>query len=266
MKERRGGLRGQRPGRPAGAQPLRLRLRAGGGASGGARAGALGGRGARRRRRRARGVRARDARPGHVEARAARHPRMRFSSARVFPLALMFALALLTFYLERAVRVDEQHPSLRRHDPDYLLHNFTTTTYDRAGAAQPVLSAEKMVHYPDDDSTELTAPRMVQSRAPGARFTVTADRGVLSAGGDEIFLYGNVVLVREADALRPRTRVTTSFLHVLQERSLARTDEPVAIDEEHRAITGRGMEFNNETSEFLLHNDVRVRIEPGGSK
>jgi len=191
---------------------------------------------------------------------------VRLSAARLFPLALMFSLALLTFYLERAVRVDDRHPSMRRHDPDYLLFNFTTTTYDRDGAAQSVLSADKMVHFPDDDSTELTAPRMVQTRAPGARFTVSAERGVLSAGGDEIFLYGNVVLVREADALRPRTRVTTSFLHVLQEQALARTDQPVSIVEERRAITGRGMEFNNETSEFLLRNDVRVRLEPGGKK
>jgi lipopolysaccharide export system protein LptC len=191
---------------------------------------------------------------------------VRISAARLFPLVLMFALALLTFYLERAVRVDQQHPSLRRHDPDYLLHHFTTTTYDRDGAAQSVLSADKMVHYPDDDSTELTAPRMVQTRAPGARFTVTAERGVLSPGGDEIFLYGNVVLVREADALRPRTRVTTGFLHVLQERALARTDQPVSIEEERRTITGRGMEFNNETSEFLLRNDVRVRLEPRQTK
>jgi len=191
---------------------------------------------------------------------------MSFSAARLFPLLLMFSLALLTFYLERAVRVEESHPSLRRHDPDYLLNNFVTTTYDRAGAAQAVLSAQKMVHFPDDDSTELTAPRMVQSRAPGARFTVTADRGVLSSGGDEVFLYGNVVLVREADALRPRTRMTTSFLHVLQERSLARTDQAVSIEEERRTITGRGMEFNNETSEIELRNDVRVRLEPGGRR
>ena len=32
---------------------------------------------------------------------------------------------------------------------------------------------------------------------------------------DEIFLYDNVVLVREADAGRPETRMTTEFLHIL---------------------------------------------------
>jgi len=45
----------------------------------------------------------------------------------------MLALALLTFYLERAVREEEPHAPLRRHDPDYLVSNFTTTTYNRDG-------------------------------------------------------------------------------------------------------------------------------------
>ena len=183
---------------------------------------------------------------------------MRFSTQRLFPLALMFSLALLTFYLERAVRVEEQHPSLRRHDPDYRLANFTTTTYGRDGAAESMLSAAQMVHFPDDDSTELTAPRIVHARKPGPRFTVTAERGVLSSGGDEIFLYDNVVLVRDADARRPQARMTTSFLHILQERALVRTDREVSILEERRTLSGRGMEYHNASSEFILRNDVRA--------
>ena len=191
---------------------------------------------------------------------------MRLSTTRLFPLALMLALALLTFYLERAVRVDDQHPSLRRHDPDYRLTNFTTTTYNREGQAETMLSATQMVHYPDDDSTALSAPRVVQSKPAEARLTMEADRGVLSSGGGEIFLYDNVVLVREADALRPQTRITTSFLHILRERSLVRTDREVHIVEHRRSISGRGMEYYNESSEFLLRNDVQARFEPNSKK
>ena len=191
---------------------------------------------------------------------------MRFSTARLFPLALMLSLALLTFYLERAVRVEEQHPSLRRHDPDYRLTNFTTTTYGRDGKSETVLSAVQMVHYPDDDSTELTAPRMVQERQPAPRFTVNADRGVLSSGGDEIFLYENVVLVRDANVRRPQARMTTSFLHILQDRALVRTDREVSISDERRSLSGRGMEYHSESSEFILRNDVRARFEPERKK
>jgi lipopolysaccharide export system protein LptC len=187
---------------------------------------------------------------------------MRVSTTRLFPLALMVALALLTFYLDRTVRVEETQGSPRRHDPDYLLINFTTTTFNAQGAAESMLSAAKMVHYPDDDSTELTAPRIVQSKPSEPRFSVNADRGVLSSGGDEIFLYDNVVLLREAHGARPAARFTTSFLHLVRDRSLVRTDREVHIVEEQRALTGRGMEYNNATSQFHLRNQVEARFLP----
>jgi lipopolysaccharide export system protein LptC len=176
------------------------------------------------------------------------------STTRLFPLGLMLALALLTFYLERTVREDDAPPALRRHDPDYLVSNFTTTTYNHEGAAETVMSAMKMVHYPDDDTTELLAPRLVQAKPNEPRFTVRAERGQLSRDGDEIFLFGAVLLV---------ARMTTEFLHILRERSLARTDKPVKIVEGGRSLQGRGMEYNNETRELVLRHDVQARFVTG---
>lgn len=184
------------------------------------------------------------------------------STTRLFPLALMLSLALLTFWLDHQVRVEETaHPSLRRHDPDYLVDNFTTTTYNREGKEEMVLSAARMLHYPDDDSTELTAPRVMQAKPAQSRFTVSADRGKVSREGDEIFLYDNVLLVREADAARPEARMTTSFLHILRDRSLVRTDREVLFEEEGRSLVGRGMEYYNATRELFLRSDVQARFE-----
>ena len=150
---------------------------------------------------------------------------------------------------------------MRRHDPDYLVMNFTTTTYDRDGRAETVLSAERMLHYPDDDSTELAAPRLMQSRPKQPRFTARADRGKVSREGDEIFLYDNVVLVREADGSRPEARMSTSFLHILRDRALVRTDRKVLFEEDGRSLTGRGMEYRNDTRELQLLNEVRGSFE-----
>lgn len=185
---------------------------------------------------------------------------MRFSTTRIFPLALMLALALLTFYLERTVRDDESPPALRRHDPDYIVTNFTTTTYTGEGAVETVMSAERMVHYPDDDTTELFAPRVVYAKPQQPRFSVRAERGELSRDGDEIFLYGDVVLVRDAAANRPEARMTTEFLHVLRDRSLVRTDRLVKIVEGGRSLEGRGMEYNNASRELVLRADVIARF------
>lgn len=187
---------------------------------------------------------------------------MRLSTTRVFPLALMLSLALLTFYLERMVRDDDAPPSARRHDPDYVITNFTSTTFDRDGMPLNVLSAERMLHFPDDDSTELEAPRVVQTKPGEPRMSVRAERGAMSADGAEIFLYDDVVMVREGDETGPEARLTTSFLHIVRERSLVRTDREVTIVEEHRSLRGRGMEYNSDSRVFTLMADVHGRFEP----
>lgn len=183
---------------------------------------------------------------------------MTLPTTRLFPLALMFTLALITFYLERAVRQEESHPAALRHDPDYMVTNFTTTSYGADGKVESVMSAAKMIHYPDDDSTELVEPRLVQSKPEQPRVTVRADRGTLAREGDEVFLYDNVELVREG---AEPARLTTDFLHVVQERTLALTDRPVVLQDDRRRLAGRGMEYNWGSGTLQLHHDVRGRFD-----
>ena len=191
---------------------------------------------------------------------------MTFSATRLFPLLLMLALALVTFWLERTVREELPHPSLRRHDPDYLVEQFVVTKYNAAGVLESTISAAKMIHYPDDDSTELVAPRVVQAKANEPRMTLSADRGAISQNGEELFLFGNALLVREAGGGRSEARMQSSFLHVIGARSLVRTDREVEILEAGRTISGRGMEYHSETLQFFLRDRVRGRFEPARKK
>jgi lipopolysaccharide export system protein LptC len=191
---------------------------------------------------------------------------MKSSATRLFPLVLVLALALLTFWLERTVRDEEVHPSQRRHDPDYLVEQFVVTKFNAAGALESTVSAAKMVHYPDDDSTELVAPRLVQAKANEPRMTLSADRGAISHNGEELFLFGNALLVREAGGGRSEARMQSSFLHVIGARSLVRTDREVQVFESGRTLSGRGMEYHNETWQLFLRNQVRARFEPSKKK
>ena len=188
---------------------------------------------------------------------------MRLSTTRMFPLILMLALAGLTFWLERTVREEEGgHPSQRRHDPDYVVDNLTHTRFDVQGRVESTLVAAKMLHYPDDDSTALVAPHLVQIKPNEPRIQLSADRGALSQDGEEVFLYDNVLLVREAGPDTSETRMRTSFLHVVQAHSVFRTDRDIVITEEDRVISGRGMEYRNDTRELFLRERVRGRFEP----
>jgi len=183
------------------------------------------------------------------------------SATRLFPLLLMLALALLTFWLERTVRVEAVPAALRSHDPDYVVERFTITDFNRDGVAESALSAARMEHFPDDDSTELLAPRVLQSKPQLPRLALSADRGTLSQDGEEAFLYDNVLVVREAGAGSAEARMHTSFLHVVRARSLMRTDREVRISEGGRAMVGRGMEYDNQSRQLSLHANVRGSFE-----
>ena len=188
---------------------------------------------------------------------------MRASATRLFPLMLMLALAALSLWLERTVREEDAlHPSLRRHDPDYIVDRLLYTRYNALGEIESTLEAAKMVHYPDDDTTELVAPHMVQTKTNEPRVTVTAERGTLSQDGEEIFLYGNVVLVRDDGPDRRETRMRSSFMHVEQAHSVVRSDRDVLITEDDRVLSGRGMEYHNDSKELFLRERVRGRFEP----
>lgn len=187
---------------------------------------------------------------------------MKLSSTRLFPLLLMLALAALSFWLERTVREEEgAHPSLRRHDPDYIIDNLKHTRFDAQGAVESTLIATKMLHYPDDDTTDLVAPHVVQTKANKPRVTVTAERGALSQDGEEVFLYDNVLLVRDASTERPETRMRTSFLHLGRGGAVAITDRDVVITEDARVLTGRGMEYYTDSQELFLRERVRGHYE-----
>lgn len=186
---------------------------------------------------------------------------MRISATRLFPLVLMLALALLSFWLERTSRKVPAPSAQQRHDPDYSAEQFTITNFSRTGAPVSTLSAAKMVHYPDDDTTALVAPHLVQSKPDQPRLVLSADRGMLSRDGDEAFLYDNVVLLREAFAESAASRMQSSFLHLMRARSLVRTDREVRISEHGRTLVGLGMEYDNGSQQLTLHAQVRGSFE-----
>jgi len=179
-------------------------------------------------------------------------------ASSLFPLLLILALAAASLWLERAVREPEYDRSGKtRHDPDFVAEDFSIVKMNAAGKPEYTLSAERMLHYPDDGSTSIVAPRLVQRHDDATPIVIRADHGLISKNGDEASFHGNVVVVREAGKGQNELRVQTEYLQVLPDRDLARTDRPVVITEGRSRLVGTGMELNNKTRQFALRSQVR---------
>ncbi len=86
------------------------------------------------------------------------------------------------------------------------------------GSRKYLLTAKRLTHYPDDDTTHFVEPVLVQFRPDGPTATTRADAGVMPGDGSEIVLTGNVHLTRAADGRSSGGEVATERLRVELDR------------------------------------------------
>src|SRR5258706_357105 len=123
-----------------------------------------------------------------------------------------------------------------------------------------------MTHFSDDGSGEVLYPPLLQIPEDGGNFSAPANRGTVRRQGGEAFLYGNVLILREATPQRPEFRARTEFLHVLAEQGILRTDQTVTISEGRSILSGVGMVVNNKKQQFTLQSQVKATFDAPAGK
>lgn len=177
--------------------------------------------------------------------------------------ALFFvALGAVTFWLWQ--QLDEgQAPvaKLKEHEPDYYIEQMVRRSMDETGGVRNVLYAELVLHYPDDDSTELTKPRLEIYNGRATPWYVIAETGWISAGNEVVLLHGEVEIWREGDEGQRTLEILTRELTVLPEEKYAETDEPATINSPTSVTTSIGMRANFAHDRLELLERVRSHHE-----
>ena len=162
-----------------------------------------------------------------------------------------------TFELEETV-------DMRASEADYYLEDFTTRRFDAGGALEYVVSGRTLSHFPDDDRSEVDAPRVELHRADG-RWRVSAERGRLDTDPDVFTLLGAVRLEREgtppdeagaeAEAGAALTIRTSDLSLGLDSNELA-TDAAFEIVSPGWRLAGVGLRSRIDEGKLVLLSDV----------
>jgi lipopolysaccharide export system protein LptC len=175
------------------------------------------------------------------------------------PLILVALLATMSFWLDRKVQPPAHRPDgTTRHDPDFIVEGFSAVKMNPDGTRRYALAAKRMVHFPDDNSTQLELPRLVYFDYQRAPVTIRSETAEAVQGGDDVFFRGDVQIIRAAYASNAELGVFTSFLHVIPDKDLAKTDKPVRMVEGNSTASSVGLEFNNATGEIKLLSEVKA--------
>lgn len=149
-----------------------------------------------------------------------------------------------------------------RHDPDYVMENFTATTLDEKGKIRFLMTAKKMWHYPDDDVTLLEAPRLESLANELVPIKISALTGEVSSKGEEVLLRNEVIIVRPAFANRSELIFKTEFLRVFPNKDFADTNQAVTLLDANITLHAVGMELDNKTRSIKFLSSVKTDYVP----
>lgn len=178
------------------------------------------------------------------------------------PLLPLVLLLAATYWLNQQVQPLPQVQSQQRHDVDYVVDNFSAVTLNLQGQPRFTLAAEKLWHYPDDDTTHLQTPQLTSLYASRPPTVTTARTGMVSSKGEDVFLYDEVRVVRPASDGSGEQRFATDYLHVIPDRDWAETDQSVVMTSQYNVIRAVGMELDNKARTVRLLSRVRADHEP----
>jgi lipopolysaccharide export system protein LptC len=179
--------------------------------------------------------------------------------AALISLVLLSVLAMMTYYLAEFAGRDDGlgRPRKVTHEQDYFVEHFALTRLNSAGQPAFTLTAERLKHFPDDDSTEYLLPKLVSLDPSKPKITLTANRGHSTSEGVETHLHDNVVMTRAGTPSNEPLKISTEYILLLSDDDIARTDHFVTILNGPSILTGVGMEFNNASRQLEIRNQVR---------
>lgn len=162
----------------------------------------------------------------------------------LFTWTAVIMLAGASWWLARDHKPDDSSPIVREgpREVDYYLRRLRATTMDNNGLPARTLTVQELRHFPDDDTTGLTEPRLTVHQDRKPPWEILSDSGWVSSDGALVLLNGKVHITREeGDDTRP-VRIDTRNLRVQPYADYAETDEKVRVRSRKDRIDATGMQ------------------------
>lgn len=182
---------------------------------------------------------------------------------RLVLIVLVVAAASAMWWLDalRERQPVRQADPAARHEPDYYFNDFRMRAHERSGPPRYVIEGDRLVHYADDGTAEMTEPRLFYRGEGNPPWRVRSRRGILSPDGDRVDLREDVRMQRQGNE-RPPLTLRTAQMTVFTEAGRAETDRPVTIVSPGRRIDAIGMTARFESGLIEFHREVRGRYDP----
>ncbi len=187
---------------------------------------------------------------------------MKAWSTAVFPISVLTTLAGLSFWLLQATSLDEvKRDGKDRHDPDYIIDGMRMNKLDKTGRLQYTLTAKQVLHFPDDDSTDVALPHLVYLNPKRPTLTMSSMTAHITSEGETVFMKDDVRIKRDPTATKAALFGFMPDLTIQTEEETAETESPVRFVQGDSWLRGTGMHLDNKTETYVLKSQAVGQFE-----
>jgi lipopolysaccharide export system protein LptC len=180
---------------------------------------------------------------------------------------VFFAIIVATSVLYILNSRDSHHRQRVTQDiMDSFMHNVSSISYGNTGAIKDTFNSSYVTHYPDNDTTHAVKPHIVTFSRTGQPWYVTADKGTMTNGDNNVHMQGHVNIHQPPGEKSHNVTFTTSALNYYPNRQYADTDQPVTVVQPGTRIDGVGMTANLNTGDINLLHQSRGEYDPSQAK
>ncbi|BBO59356.1 LPS export ABC transporter periplasmic protein LptC [Mycoavidus sp. B2-EB] len=182
--------------------------------------------------------------------------------AQWLPLLIIAVLAGASYWLLQLdlPTATSSAPRAKLHRPDYFADYLSITLLDQTGATQYRINAAKMVHYEDNDDTEVVLPAVRAFVTGQPDVTSFAKRGKINSNGSIVDLYDDAYVRRAPGNQDPMLEAESQHFRFWLNDDIVQTEKPVKLKRGASVVTASGMSYNNLTRVVKLVGQVRGMI------
>lgn len=170
----------------------------------------------------------------------------------IAPLFLgLIVLTIALIYRPSAI-IEAKTPLL----PDAIMEDVVTVIYDKQGKPRLKIATPRMVHYLENDATNLTTPEVTLYRKSPQPWRITSQYAKATDGTNKVDFWENVIIQHTGDHNSPTTLIKTPTLTVHPERQTAQTNDAITLIQPSIVVKSIGMFADMDSGNIKLLSEA----------
>lgn len=146
--------------------------------------------------------------------------------------------------------------------PDAVMEDVVATTMNKQGKVKLKIVTSKLVHYAEDNTTNLTSPIVIIYRQSPQPWRITSKFAKAFGGIDQVDFWGNVIIQHAVTSHDPETIIRTATLTVYPNKQTAETHDSITLTQPNTFIKAIGMFANMNNGDIKLLSQARGEYVP----